>query len=89
MEPAQLSPRELEILTWAAKGKTYSETALILDVSFATIHTHITNLKLKMNAANIAHAVAGLRDWNSRAQHGRAQTNHRGGHAVADAHPLT
>jgi DNA-binding CsgD family transcriptional regulator len=58
MEPAQLSPRELEILTWAAKGKTYSETALILDVSFATIHTNITNLKLKMNAANIAHAVA-------------------------------
>jgi DNA-binding CsgD family transcriptional regulator len=58
MEPAQLSPRELEVLTWAAKGKTYSETAIILAVSFATIHTHITNLKLKMNAANIAHAVA-------------------------------
>jgi DNA-binding CsgD family transcriptional regulator len=54
----RLSPRELETLTWAAKGKTYSETAKILDVSFATIHTYITNLKLKMNAANIAHAVA-------------------------------
>jgi DNA-binding CsgD family transcriptional regulator len=58
MEPAQLSPRELEILKLAAKGKTYLEAAQILDVSFATIHTHITNLKLKMNAANIAHAVA-------------------------------
>jgi DNA-binding CsgD family transcriptional regulator len=54
----RLSPRELEILTLAAKGKTYLETAQILDVSFATIHTHITNLKSKMNASNVAHAVA-------------------------------
>jgi DNA-binding CsgD family transcriptional regulator len=54
----RLSPRELDTLTWAAKGKTYSETAKILGVSFASVHTYITNLKLKMNAANIAHAVA-------------------------------
>ena len=58
MERGTLSPRELEILKLAAKGKTYLETAQILDVSFATIHTHITNLKSKMNASNVAHAVA-------------------------------
>jgi DNA-binding CsgD family transcriptional regulator len=58
MKPTQLSRRELETLTWAAKGKTYSETAQILDVSFATIHNHINSLKLKMNAVNITHAVA-------------------------------
>ncbi len=54
----RLSPREPEVRTWAAKGETYSETAMILGISYASIHTHITNLKLKMNAANIAHAVA-------------------------------
>jgi DNA-binding CsgD family transcriptional regulator len=57
-ERGTLSPRELEILTLAAKGKTYLEAAQILGVSFATIHNHITNLKAKMNARNVAHAVA-------------------------------
>jgi DNA-binding CsgD family transcriptional regulator len=58
MERGTLSPRELEILTWAAKGKTYWETAQILGVSYSAIHTHINNLKLKLNAINVTHAVA-------------------------------
>jgi len=48
----------LEVLTWAAKGKTYWETAAILGISFASVHTHINSLKLKMNAVNVTHAVA-------------------------------
>lgn len=58
MERGTLSPRELETLTWAAKGKTYWETAAILGISYASIHSHINNLKLKLNASNVAHAVA-------------------------------
>jgi DNA-binding CsgD family transcriptional regulator len=58
MEHKTLSPRELETLTWAAKGKTYSETAQILGVSYASVHSYMNSLKLKMDVVNIAHAVA-------------------------------
>jgi DNA-binding CsgD family transcriptional regulator len=53
-----LSPRELEVLIWAAKGKTYAETGLILGISHASIHTYMKSMQLKLNATNITHAVA-------------------------------
>jgi DNA-binding CsgD family transcriptional regulator len=53
-----LSPRELEILTWAAKGKTYWETARILGIAYASVHSHVNSLRLKLNAVNTTHAVA-------------------------------
>jgi DNA-binding CsgD family transcriptional regulator len=58
MERGTLSRRELEALTWAAKGKTYWETAAILGISYASVHTYITSLGLKTNAVNTTHAVA-------------------------------
>jgi DNA-binding CsgD family transcriptional regulator len=57
-ERGTLSPRELETLTWAAKGKTYWEIARILGIAYASVHTHMTSLKLKLNAVNAPHAVA-------------------------------
>jgi LuxR family transcriptional regulator of spore coat protein len=58
MERGMLSPRELEILIWAAKGKTYWETARILGIAYCSVHTHINSLRLKLNAVNTTHAVA-------------------------------
>jgi DNA-binding CsgD family transcriptional regulator len=58
MNRGTLSPRELEALTWAAKGKTYWETAVILGVSYPSVHNYIDSLKLKLNAINVTHAVA-------------------------------
>jgi DNA-binding CsgD family transcriptional regulator len=58
MERGTLSPRELQALTWAAKGKTYWETAAILGIAYTSVHSHINSLKLKMSAINVAHAVA-------------------------------
>jgi DNA-binding CsgD family transcriptional regulator len=58
MERGTLSPREMEVLTWAAKGKTCSETGQILGISHGSIHSHMNSLKAKMIAANVAHAVA-------------------------------
>jgi DNA-binding CsgD family transcriptional regulator len=58
MERGTLSGRQLEVLTWAAKGKTYRETAGILGISFASVHIHVGNLRLKLNAVNTTHAVA-------------------------------
>jgi LuxR family transcriptional regulator, quorum-sensing system regulator BjaR1 len=58
MERGTLSPRQFEVLTWAAKGKTYWETAHILGISYASVHSHINSLKSKMSAVNVTHAVA-------------------------------
>ncbi len=53
-----LSPRELECLTWLAKGKTAEETSRIIDRSVETVRVHLKNSILKMGAANCAHAAA-------------------------------
>ena len=58
MEHGTLSPRQWEVLMWAAKGKTYWETGQILGITHGSIHSHISSLKMKLNAVNIAHAVA-------------------------------
>jgi Bacterial regulatory proteins, luxR family len=42
----------------AAKGKTYWETAQILGISYASVHSHVNSLRLKLNAVNTPHAVA-------------------------------
>ena len=47
----QLNPREIEILTWAARGKTSSEIAQILDLSKRTVDFHADNARTKLGAA--------------------------------------
>jgi len=53
-----LSTRELEVLYWAACGKTSEETAVILGITKRGVRFHCANILTKMNAMNIAHAVA-------------------------------
>ena len=53
-----LSPRERECLLWAARGKTYAETAAILDISFASVKTHLDHSRYKLNCATLAQATA-------------------------------
>ncbi|MGB7565625.1 MAG: response regulator transcription factor [Prochlorococcaceae cyanobacterium] len=50
--------RELEVLELMVKGYTNPEIAQTLVVSEQTIKTHISNLLLKLQARNRAHAVA-------------------------------
>ena len=58
-----LTPREREVLTWVALGKTAWEIGEILKISERTIHYHVANVLRKLNAANCAQAVMiGLRD---------------------------
>jgi DNA-binding CsgD family transcriptional regulator len=54
----ELSPREVECLTWAAQGKTYSEICMMLDLSFGTIKSHLDTARHKLGAVNVTHAVA-------------------------------
>ncbi|MBB3950810.1 helix-turn-helix transcriptional regulator [Aureimonas jatrophae] len=56
--PSLLTGREAECLTWIAAGKTVDDIATILGLSRLTIQTHLRNVRLKLNAATIAQAVA-------------------------------
>ena len=52
-----LNDREVETLTWVARGKTSAEIAKILDLSKRTIDFHIDNARSKLGAATRSEAV--------------------------------
>lgn len=54
----QLTARERDVLSWAGRGKTVSETADILSISYDTVETHIRNAMHKLNTFSKTHAVA-------------------------------
>jgi LuxR family quorum sensing-dependent transcriptional regulator len=53
-----LTPREREVLTWSAIGKTSEDIADILGVSTRTIVAHAVNATAKLGATSRTHAVA-------------------------------
>jgi DNA-binding CsgD family transcriptional regulator len=53
----RLSPREAEILTWTAQGKTRGEISAMLNVSEETVKAHIRGACVKLNAKNKTHAA--------------------------------
>jgi DNA-binding NarL/FixJ family response regulator len=53
----ELTDREVETLTWAARGKTSSEIATILGLTKRTVDFHIDNARLKLNATSRMHAA--------------------------------
>ena len=46
-----MSDREVEVLTWAARGKTSAEIGVILDPSKQTVDFHLDNARTKLGAA--------------------------------------
>jgi DNA-binding NarL/FixJ family response regulator len=54
----KLTPRESEILTWLAHGKTDREVASMVGLSEKTIHHHVERILNKLQARNRTHAVA-------------------------------
>lgn len=60
MVPAteNLSPREIECLSWTAKGKTSWAISRILDVSENTVIFHLRNAIKKLEVTNRSQAVA-------------------------------
>lgn len=53
-----LSPRERDVLAWAAEGKTNWETAQILNLSEPTVAFYVRKAMAKLCSANKTHAVA-------------------------------
>jgi LuxR family quorum sensing-dependent transcriptional regulator len=58
-----LTPREREILRWAAEGKTAWEISVILDLSERTVKFHLIEASRKLNAVNRTAAVAKALAW--------------------------
>jgi DNA-binding response OmpR family regulator len=56
-QQVELSEREVEALTWSARGKTSDEIALILGLSKRTIDFHIDNARAKLGVATRIQAV--------------------------------
>ncbi|MDI7775071.1 LuxR family transcriptional regulator [Asticcacaulis sp. EMRT-3] len=56
-EVGYLSPREREILSWIAAGKTDDDTATIMGISRNTVDTHIRSIFRKLDAGNRVTAV--------------------------------
>lgn len=54
----RLTPREKEILLWAAAGKTADETADLLSISADTVNFHIKNCLRKLGTGNKTAAAA-------------------------------
>ena len=57
-EPNELTEREIECLTWAARGKCEEVIAMLLSRSRDTVHFHLRNAMRKLDATNRTHAVA-------------------------------
>jgi DNA-binding CsgD family transcriptional regulator len=52
-----LSDREIDALTWVARGKTSAQIAEILEVSKRTIDFHLDNARVKLGAATRTQAA--------------------------------
>lgn len=53
----RLSPREKDVLSWIARGKTANEVAEILRISPHTVGEHLKHIRGKLSASNVVHAV--------------------------------
>ncbi|MBN8982425.1 MAG: LuxR family transcriptional regulator [Rhizobiales bacterium] len=54
----KLTPREREVLTWAAAGKTAWDTGAILNIAEGTVNRIAFNAMTKLNVHNKAQAIA-------------------------------
>ena len=54
----QLTDKERDVLSWAGRGKTVSDTSEIMKIADSTVETHMKSILRKMEAGNKAHAVA-------------------------------
>jgi DNA-binding CsgD family transcriptional regulator len=57
-ETGSLTPREIEVLMWAARGKSAWEIGVILQITKRTIDEHIHTAMRKLGASNRTQAVA-------------------------------
>jgi DNA-binding NarL/FixJ family response regulator len=54
---AMLNDREIEVLTWVARGKTSAEIADLIDLTKRTVDFHLDNARVKLGAATRTEAA--------------------------------
>lgn len=52
-----LSTRETQVIEWLSKGKTHHEIGQLLGTSSRTVTCQVQNIKLKLRADNVVHAI--------------------------------
>ena len=57
IEERGLTPREVEVLEWVARGKTNNEIGLILDISPRTASKHLEHIYTKLGVESRTAAV--------------------------------
>jgi DNA-binding CsgD family transcriptional regulator len=62
-----LTPRELECLTWASRGKSATDIGTILSISRHTAVFHMENAKRKLGVRTVYQAIAVLKSARPRA----------------------
>jgi DNA-binding CsgD family transcriptional regulator len=55
---AQLTLREIEVLSWSALGKTSQDVAAILGISEGVVRIHLQSAQHKLDCLNRTHTVA-------------------------------
>jgi DNA-binding CsgD family transcriptional regulator len=53
-----LSKREHDCLLWTARGKTYIEITMILEIAYGTVKSNLDNARYKLNSSTLAQATA-------------------------------
>lgn len=53
----RLTPRERDVLSWIAMGKTAGEIAIILSISEHTVGEHLKHVRRKLGTSNNAHSI--------------------------------
>ncbi|TPI35798.1 LuxR family transcriptional regulator [Mesorhizobium sp. B3-1-6] len=56
-QPTPLTARERELLEWSAQGKSTEDIACILGVTRNTVESHQRNIRGKLDAINVSHAI--------------------------------
>ena len=57
LEEKGFTPREMEVLEWAARGKTNIQIGLILDISPRTVTKHLEHIYTKLGVESRTEAV--------------------------------
>lgn len=71
----QLTAREIEVLSWVARGKANQEIARLLEVAPGTVRKHLENIHAKLGVATRTEAVA--RFFGGPAPDGISPTGHQ------------
>jgi DNA-binding CsgD family transcriptional regulator len=56
-DPIHLTGREIEVLKWAAEGKSEWETAQILEIGHNTVRFHLENARVRLKSTNKTQAA--------------------------------